>query len=87
MLSELRSLLLKLRSDAANGNDRANTELSIAIKLQKLIQSQQAEQMKAITSMERETEAFTDTLNARLEFYRQLQAVSDMVAGREEANR
>lgn len=84
LLSELRSLLLKLRSDAASGNERANVELSIAMQLQKLIQSLQAEQTKAITAMERETEDFTDTLNARLEFYRQLQAVSDMVAGRED---
>jgi hypothetical protein len=52
----MRSLLLKLRSDAAYGNECANAELSIAIQLQKLIQGLQADQMKAITLMERETE-------------------------------
>ncbi|KAK1835366.1 putative ATP-dependent helicase IRC20 [Podospora conica] len=86
LLSELRSLLLKLRSDAANGKERAQIELAIAAGLQKSIQSLQSEQMKAIKAMERETEEFTRTLNARLEYYRQLQAVSDKVAGCEERN-
>jgi len=79
VVSELRGLSVRLRHDASTGSVRAVTELAIVTKLLKLAQSQQAEQSKAATAMEQETERFTDTLNARLDFYRQLQAVSDMV--------
>jgi E3 ubiquitin-protein ligase SHPRH len=46
----------------------------------KLVQKQLTDQSKAITSMEKEADFFTNTMDARIEFYRQLQAVSDMVA-------
>ncbi|KAK0626839.1 SNF2 family N-terminal domain-containing protein [Immersiella caudata] len=80
VISELRGLSVRLRHDASSGSARATNELAIVTALLKHTQSQQAEQSKAATAMEQETELFTDTLNSRLEFYRQLQAVSDMVA-------
>ena len=80
VISELRALSVKLRHDASNGNSRAATELTIVVNQLRLIQTQQTEQMKAATALEQEAEKFMDTLNARLDFYRQLQAVSDMVA-------
>ncbi|KAK4453767.1 putative ATP-dependent helicase IRC20 [Podospora aff. communis PSN243] len=79
VISELRGLSVRLRHDAASGSARAANELTIVASLLKHTQSQQAEQSKAATAMEQETELFTDTLNSRLDFYRQLQAVSDMV--------
>jgi E3 ubiquitin-protein ligase SHPRH len=79
VISELRGLSVRLRHDAASGSARAVNELAIVTSLLKHTQSQQAEQSKAVTAMEQETELFTDTLNSRLDFYRQLQAVSDMV--------
>ncbi|KAK0652212.1 SNF2 family N-terminal domain-containing protein [Cercophora newfieldiana] len=79
VISELRALSVRLRHDAATGSVRAVNELAIVTALLKHTQSQQAEQSKAATAMEQETELFTETLNARLDFYRQLQVVSDMV--------
>jgi len=83
LLGELRSLTVKLRHDAATGNSRAATELAIVDKLLKRTQKELADQNKAAVRMEQEIQQFTDTLNARLEFYRQLQAVSDMVGEHE----
>ncbi|KAK0739257.1 SNF2 family N-terminal domain-containing protein [Apiosordaria backusii] len=89
VVSELRGLTLKLRQDAAAGSSRAAAELEIANALLKSTTSHQTDQAKAVASMEKETEKCMDTLNARLEFYRQLQEVSDMVGdyegSREEA--
>ncbi|KAK3680706.1 SNF2 family N-terminal domain-containing protein [Podospora appendiculata] len=80
LISELRGLSAKLRHDVTAGSGRATAELAIASTLLKVIQQQQTEQAKVAATMEQEVESFTDTLNARLEFYRQLQSVSDMVA-------
>ncbi|KAK4193011.1 putative ATP-dependent helicase IRC20 [Podospora australis] len=79
IVSELRGLTTKLRTNAAQGSSRAEIELEIANNLLKSTLAQQNEQAKALTAMEKEAEKFMDTLNVRLEFYRQLQAVSDMV--------
>ncbi|KAK4177648.1 putative SNF2 family helicase/ATPase [Triangularia setosa] len=79
VVSELRGLTMKLRQDAASGSSRAAAELEIANSLLKSTTSHQTDQSKAVASMEKETEKCMDTLNARLEFYRQLQEVSDMV--------
>ncbi|KAK3944163.1 putative ATP-dependent helicase IRC20 [Diplogelasinospora grovesii] len=80
VISELRALSVKLRHEATTGSARATAELAIVQNLLKSTQAQQAEHTKAASAMEQELERFNDTLNARLEFYRQLQAVSDMVA-------
>ncbi|KAL2025050.1 hypothetical protein VTK56DRAFT_52 [Thermocarpiscus australiensis] len=80
LVSELRGLSVKLRSEAAAGSSRAANELAVTSNLLKSTLSQQAEQLKAATAMEKEIERFMDTLNARLEYYRQLQEVSDMVS-------
>lgn len=79
LVSELRGLSVKLRHDAAAGSSRASNELAVTSNLLKSMLSQQAEQTKAAAAIEKETERFMDILNARLEYYRQLQEVSDMV--------
>lgn len=79
ILSELRALSVKMRHDAAAGSSRATTELSIVNGLMRTVQCQRAEQLKVGMTLDQEIERFTDTLNARLDFYRQLQGVSDMV--------
>lgn len=43
-------------------------------------QAQIQAQTKAINAMERENDHFTKAMNSRLDYYRQLQAVSDSVA-------
>lgn len=80
IIAALRNLSTKLQQGAASGNNRSATELAIVTHQLRLVQKQLTDQSKAITAMEKETEFFTNTMNARIEFYRQLQAVSDMVA-------
>lgn len=79
LVSELRGLTVKLRHEAATGSSRAANELTVVSSLLKSTLSHQGEQAKAVAAMEKEIERFMDTLNARIEFYRQLQEVSDMV--------
>ncbi|KAK4164910.1 putative ATP-dependent helicase IRC20 [Cladorrhinum sp. PSN259] len=79
LVSELRSLHAKLWHDSVSGNSRAAAEMEIANKLLKFTTKQQTEQTKATTAVEKELEKFMDTLNARIEFYRQLQEISDTV--------
>ncbi|KAK4219515.1 putative ATP-dependent helicase IRC20 [Rhypophila decipiens] len=80
IVAELRALSVKLRHDSAAGSTRAATELTIVSKLLKVAQSQQTDQLKAVVKVEQEVDRFNDTLNARLDFYRQLQTLSDTVA-------
>ena len=79
LVSELRGLSVKLRHDAASGSSRAANELAVVSGLLKSTISQQTRQTKASTVMEKELQRFMDTLNARIDYYRQLQEVSDMV--------
>lgn len=80
VIAALRNLSTKLRQGAGSGNQRSAAELAIVTNQLQSVQRQLTEQNKAITLMEQEAELFTGTMNARIEFYRQLQAVSDMVA-------
>ncbi|KAK4230359.1 putative ATP-dependent helicase IRC20 [Podospora fimiseda] len=77
LVSELRSLHAKLLHESVSGNSRAAAEMEIVNKLLKFTTKQQTEQSKATASVEKELEKFNDTLNARIEFYRQLQEISD----------
>lgn len=79
LVSELRGLSVKLRNDASTGSMRAANELAVVSALLKSTIDQQAKQAKAATIVEKELQRFMDTLNARIEYYRQLQEVSDMV--------
>jgi len=79
VITDLRELATKLRHDAANGSSRARNELIIVQKQLQLTQDQINEQTKAATAMEKELDTFSSATNARIEYYRQLQAVSDTV--------
>ncbi|TPX15186.1 uncharacterized protein E0L32_004744 [Thyridium curvatum] len=76
---EFRDLSTTLRHPAANGSNRARVELEIATEQMKATQSQLTEQTKAVAGIEQELDRFTSAMNARVEYYRQLQVVSDMV--------
>jgi E3 ubiquitin-protein ligase SHPRH len=80
IVASLRALSVKLRHDNATGSQRASAELAIVSNQLTMTQRQLTEQTKVASAMEQEMELFTDAMNARLDFYRQLQAVSDMVA-------
>lgn len=80
IVAELRALATSLRPDAENGSSRANAELSIVEMQLSKTQKQLSDQIKATIALEREIELFTNVMNTRLEYYRQLQQVSDSVA-------
>jgi E3 ubiquitin-protein ligase SHPRH len=80
IIAELRGLIASLRHDADNGNIRAQTELSIVETQLKAIQKQLTDQTKVTAALEKEIDLFTSVMNTRLEYYRQLQQVSDQVA-------
>jgi len=81
-VAELRDLMTKLRHQAAN-NTRARAELEIATEQIKQAQEQLTQQTKLATAMEQEIDKFTSGMNVRVEYYRQLQTVSDQVAAYE----
>jgi E3 ubiquitin-protein ligase SHPRH len=85
-VSELRALATSLRPDTENGNIRAQNEYAIVDKQLKSIQKMLSEQTTTTTALEKEVELFTSVMNTRLEYYRQLQQVSDMVAPYEGPN-
>ncbi|UKZ83592.1 hypothetical protein TrVFT333_011401 [Trichoderma virens FT-333] len=77
-ISELRSLVSKLTRDTGQ-SQRELLESTIASKLMKTTQTLLGEQNKAAVALEAEVESFKRAMNARLDYYRQLQAVSDDV--------
>jgi E3 ubiquitin-protein ligase SHPRH len=83
LISELRGLATSLR---ANGSSRAQNELSIVQAQLNAVQKLLGEQTKVSTALEKEIEEFTAVMNTRLEFYKNLQQVSDMVAPYEGPN-
>lgn len=80
VVAKLRTATVKLRHDLANGSSRAKLELDIVTEQLKITQKQLTEQQKVAQAMDTELDLFTSTMNARVEFYRQLQNVSDSVA-------
>lgn len=85
ILNELRSLGSALEWQTSTST-RAKAELAIVNDILRHVQYLHAEQTKAITALEQEVNLFRDAMNARLDFYRALQVISDMVApiGKEE---
>ncbi|KAG5977515.1 hypothetical protein E4U55_006734 [Claviceps digitariae] len=77
-VTELRALQSRVSPDAAPGS-REVIEAQIALDQLQSIQAQMTEQLKATSALESEIDGFKATMNARLEYYRQLQAVSDAV--------
>ncbi|OKL64331.1 hypothetical protein UA08_00027 [Talaromyces atroroseus] len=84
--SDMRSLVTSLEWQANEGSSRARAELVIANEALARVGKISSEQGKAIRDLEREVELFRDTMNQRLEYYRQLQQISDTVAPYDEAS-
>lgn len=80
IITGLRDLKASFRTLSENGNNRAAAELEIINSTLQSLQSISVEQNKSVTSLERELELFKDTMNSRIEYYRQLQQISDTVA-------
>lgn len=84
IITQLRELKIELRGQMQKVSTRASAELAIVdVTLHKL-HGIANDQTKAVNSLDRELELFKDTMNLRLEYYRQLQQISDTVAPYEE---
>lgn len=77
VISSLRHFKNRYSKDEVN--ERYALEGRIAEIQMQAIQKQSTEQTKAASGLRLELERFTAAMNARLEYYRQLQAVSDSV--------
>ncbi|MCJ1431726.1 hypothetical protein MMC27_001081 [Xylographa pallens] len=84
IITELRAIKTTLRAQEERGSSRAIAEIGIINKALETLQVDVTAQSKAVVGLEREVEMFRDTMNARLEYYRQLQTISDAVAPYEE---
>ncbi|RKF56708.1 putative ATP-dependent helicase [Erysiphe neolycopersici] len=80
LINEIRSKFNSLKQDAANGSLRAQKEILVVEKQLKDIQNQMSDQLKVTAALEKEVELFTVVMNTRVEYYRQLQQISDMVS-------
>lgn len=80
IITSLRGLKITVQGNEVKGSSRAKAEGEIVeITLNKLTKDL-ANQTKVLAALEKEIELYRDTMNARLEYYRQLQTISDAVA-------
>ena len=84
VLTDLRELRTTLRASLERGNLRAGVELGIVNDSLETMQSLSKGLTKVATALQREVEQLTSIMNARLEYYSQLQKISDTVAPYEE---
>lgn len=84
MITELREIKTTLRGATEKGNSRAAAELLIVNGALETLHQISTEQTKTVAGLDREIELFKDTMNLRLDYYRQLQQISDTVAPYEE---
>lgn len=80
IIAEIRQLVSALQWQEAGGSVRARVELVIANKILQQAQDLIATQTKAMSQLEQEVNLFRETMNSRLDYYRALQKISDMVA-------
>jgi E3 ubiquitin-protein ligase SHPRH len=79
ILSELKTLSSQLRMDVGKGSSRAANELAIVERNMAIVRPHLEKQLKAVTALRQEIDGFTSLMNLRVEYYRQLQQISDMV--------
>lgn len=80
LLTELRELKTTLRAGVERQNSRAAAEHIIINSAMMKLQQISRDQSKVVTALDKEVELFKEAMNLRLNFYRQLQAISDAVA-------
>ncbi|KAK6334059.1 hypothetical protein TWF696_002561 [Orbilia brochopaga] len=78
LTAKLRRLAHPTREDAASSS-RAKVEAGLVAQTLSKLQPLLADQEKVLKGLQKEIDFLADVFNARAEFYRQLQAVSDMV--------
>jgi E3 ubiquitin-protein ligase SHPRH len=80
IIGEIRALITSLEWQAGLGSTRASHELTIISPVLQTAVDLSSAQTKSLNSLEQLVNQFRDTMNGRLEFYRALQKISDMVA-------
>ena len=84
IISELRELRTTFRSQLDRGNTRAGMELQLLNLLIQAMRDISDLQSKIVAQLEPELEMLKNTVDSRLEYYKQLQHISDTVAPFEE---
>ncbi|KKZ64835.1 hypothetical protein EMCG_09283 [[Emmonsia] crescens] len=87
IITELRSLTVSLEWQEARGSTRARAELGIINRILQDSSQISSEHAKVSSDLEKEMQLFRDVMNRRLEYYRQLQQISDTVAPYDEESR
>ncbi|KAI0897979.1 SNF2 family N-terminal domain-containing protein [Annulohypoxylon nitens] len=85
IITSLRELATKLRHEVDSGKNRARIELEIVESQLYLVQNHSTSQSKSGAELESELNAFVAVANARVEYYKQLQEVSDTVVAIEKS--
>lgn len=80
LLTELRELKTNLRTGVERQNSRAAAEYVIINSAMMKLQQISSDQSKVVAALDKEVELFKEAMNLRLNFYRQLQTISDAVA-------
>ncbi|CAK7267009.1 hypothetical protein SEPCBS119000_002323 [Sporothrix epigloea] len=87
VIIDLRDIASRLRSQHITGaslnnitSQRAQAELECVTRQLSSAQSEQTRQLKVSVALEKEAKKIGNAMNTRIAYYRQLQAVSDMVA-------
>jgi len=79
-MSEIHSLITAVQWQQGIRSNRAEAEVMILERHLEKLQAVSTAQSKALVGLEEELDLFRSTMNQRLEFYRQLQQISDQVA-------
>ncbi|PGG99302.1 hypothetical protein AJ79_08569 [Helicocarpus griseus UAMH5409] len=87
ILTEMRSLKVSVEWQEARGSSRAHAELGIIERILEDTSQIFSEHSKTSSNLEKEVELFRDVMNQRLEYYRQLQQISDTVAPYDEESK
>ncbi|KFY37145.1 hypothetical protein V495_07337 [Pseudogymnoascus sp. VKM F-4514 (FW-929)] len=84
ILSDLKTLSSELKLEVTKGSSRAAYELEIVEQNMTIVRKHLDAQNKAVAALRQEIDEFTTLMNLRVEYYRQLQQISDMVLPLEE---
>lgn len=87
IITDIRHMITTIRSQQSYISSRAAAEVAILERELEDLQKESTIQIKVLTELEKELDVFRLTMNARLEFYRQLQIVSDGVQPMQEEER
>ncbi|KAF3481697.1 uncharacterized protein GIQ15_04456 [Arthroderma uncinatum] len=87
LVNELRNLVVSLERQEIHGSSRARAEHSIVSDILRAVSKMFSTQSKAIPPLEKQMDLFRTVMNKRLEYYRQLQQISDTVAPYDEEHR